>query len=637
MDIYEIAGYKTAIARDGVNFLEPADSFQNIENGYVYRQELVSRKGFKLFSQRRVSDNTVTDNTRIMGIFEFIHKDNTKELLVITKKFLYTYNEGTDVFDRIQMNSAVAITDFGITSNESYVSGTTYPFANGNNRFVFTGKGMSDTFFYDPTPVTGGVKRFTLVADNPNYQAPAAGALTNAWYVLWFGERLNLFNPSIASLPNPQMVLYSGIRTSTGNGDKFAVPGSGSLSADTYEYINGASILGNFIVGNFSRSNWVLEKTRDAFNPYFWRKIPSVLGTDAAFSFVSWNDQVYSVGKTGVIGTDGRDSVRVDDRIPYFTTDDIDQLEFDLTYGGFDRINGQFLFAYPSATADEPTTQDKVLVRDYEEKTWAINDQRFSVFGQTDKGHNYVWNDIYEVNSPDWLSMDTTEEIWNKIGIEESTQKTLAGDDLGFVYDINVDYDDYFVNIVSIANGATTTLTIPDSAFMAGDQISISNVQGLTQINNFDESNPSATFQPYTVISATTTSITINFVSTNLPAATPATGSVSKIINFKAETIPFNPYRSDGRMCRISHVEFLLNTNGGSLLVDVFQDEDDDPFKSNVLIEPTSTTKNRQWITMTVDNEANFMTFVLKQSSPAVQVILTSMRIHCEPGGYTSA
>jgi len=39
---------------------------------------------------------------------------------------------------------------------------------------------------------------------------------------------------------------------------------------------------------------------------------------------------------------------------------------------------------------------------------------------------------------------------------------------------------------------------------------------------------------------------------------------------------------------------------------------------------------------MTVDNEANFHTFVMRQESPSVQLRLTSMRIHCEMGGMTS-
>ncbi len=71
--------------------------------------------------------------------------------------------------------------------------------------------------------------------------------------------------------------------------------------------------------------------------------------------------------------------------------------------------------------------------------------------------------------------------------------------------------------------------------------------------------------------------------------------------------------------------------------MDVIEDEyNDTPFKQDVIIFPNQTIPARQWITMTVDNEANFFTFVLKQASPSVQMRLTSMRLHCQPGGLTS-
>jgi C4-type Zn-finger protein len=110
------------------------------------------------------------------------------------------------------------------------------------------------------------------------------------------------------------------------------------------------------------------------------------------------------------------------------------------------------------------------------------------------------------------------------------------------------------------------------------------------------------------------------------------------VISFYAETIPFNPYRSIGRRCFVSYVEFLIDsTNGGYVKVDVYQDEEESPFIKDVLLKPVQdTTKAREWITLSVNNEANFHTFVMKQKSPSVQVRITSIRIHCEPGGLTS-
>jgi len=559
---------------------------------------------------------------RVMGIFENILPDSTRELVVVDKNYFYKYNSSTDVFDWVPFNSAVPIIAFGITSNDDYVSGTTYLTATGTQRFVFTGRGMTDVYFFDGTDV----KRFTNTTDNPNYAAPPQGTLTRATTVLFFGERINFFVPVVGGLTYQQGVLFSGIRDAGGNGDKFNVPGSGLLNFDTSEIMKMAIILGDVIIANFQMSNWSLEKTRDAFNPYFPRKIPSVLGTDAGFSAVSWNYEVKSLGKTGAITTDGRQSLRFDNKVPFFTADEMDQSEFELTYGGFDRINGQFLFSFRGNLSQlTAITQDQVLVYNYEESTWAVYDQRFSVFGQTTQGHDLAWDDIDGTQNPAWARMDETEDVWNKIGIESTVQKTLAGDNDGFIYQINADYDDYFVNVTNITQASAAVVTVDPSAFEIGDRVVFVNVEGMTQINSMIG----------TVVAASVTSITVNIDTRNFDAYTSA-GTVSKLIAFEAETIPFNPWRAAGRMINMSHVEFLIDTNAGDMFVDLYIDEEEAPFKTAYISSPNTTTKQKVWVMVEVNQEANFITIVMRNESAGFQTRVTSMRIHCEAGLLTN-
>src|SRR5690606_17570087 len=220
----------------------------------------------------------------------------------------------------------------------------------------------------------------------------------------------------------------------------------------TGEFIAGASILGNVIAINMTESSWTLEKTRDAFNPYYPRKVPSVIGTGADFSFAQWNNEVRSIGQTGIISTDGRQQLKVDNKIPYFTLDDIDQAYMQLTYGGFDRVTSQFLFSYlTDKEAFGTDSQNMVLANNYEESSWSVYEMRFSVFGQTDAGNNLTWDDIDETEDPSWGRWVTTEDEWNKIGIGQSVYKTLARDNDGFVYELNADSDDYFDTIRAIS------------------------------------------------------------------------------------------------------------------------------------------------------------------------------------------
>lgn len=621
LDIYEVSGYKTGLDRSGVNFLDPIDAFETLRNGFVYRQELKSRKGFAQFANR------LDDGTRVMGIFENVLPDSTRQLLIISKEFLYAYNAGTDTFDQVPMAGLAPIAGFGISGDDDYVSGTTYLTKDGEQRFVFTGKGMDAIYFYDGTDV----KVFNNVADNPDYENPIEGTLVRATHIIWFGERLNLFVPVITgatTVTYNQGILYSAIRTASGNGDKFNQPGAGLLQADTYELMKGAIILGDVIILKFQRSDWTLEKTRDAFNPYFVRKIPSVLGTDAGFSSVSWNYEAKSAGITGLITTDGRQSLRFDNLLPNFTADNIQATTFELTYGGFDRINEQFLFSYLSGDTDT-TTQDKVLVYNYAFSTFSINDQRFSVFGQTVDGQSLVWQDIDETHDPSWERWDTTEQIWNKIGLGSAVNKTLAGDNQGFVYWINQDFDDYFVSISAITQASSAVVTVDPCALQVGDEVVFENVEGMTEING-----QIGTILSIGTTSGATTSITVNINSTNFTAYT-GEGSVSKVIDFEATMTVFNPYRGEGRRVYVSHLEFLINRDSPELTVEVFADEEETPFVTSRLLV-TTPRKAREWITMTVNQEANFMTFDLKSKAFANQLIISSIRIHASKGGLTS-
>lgn len=631
MDITEITAFKTGIDKSGVNYLSPSDAFETLRNGFVYRQELQSRKGFRLYSNSRLENGTGS-GLRVMGIFENFLPSGTKQLLVIDQEFLYSYDEGTNHFDKIPFNSAVPIGSFGIVSPEEYVSGTTYLTKTGTQRFVFTGKGMSDVYFYDGTDV----KRFTNQTDNPEYENPLINGvqqqLNRATKVMYFNNRLTLFSPVINSVEYRQRVLFTAINDASGNGDKFNQPGAGHTDVPTDEHMQGTTFLGEEVIMLFDSSNWVLQSTTNIELPNVIRKIPSVLGTDASFSTVSYDHEVKSIGKTGMITTDGRQNLRFDNKLPDFTADVIDQEKFDYTYGGFDRANGQFLFSYRDTTSNlDDDTQDKVLVYNYEFSLFSINDQRFSVFGQSERGQNLVWNQIDETKNISWARWDTTLDVWNKIGVTRFAEKTLAGDNEGYIYELNTDFDDYYVPISSITQASPAVFgvltNLGASAFKAGDEVLITNVEGMTEVNG--------RIPIPRVVSSTDTSITLNIDSTSFAAYT-GSGFISKQIEFAAKSIPFNPYRESGRKVYIAHIEFLLDTATiFPLEVKIFADEEDDAFKTVELTPDTTLARKREWIDVTVNQESNFITFSLKKKSGLEGTIISSIRIYSKPGALT--
>src|SRR5690349_20764689 len=116
MDVYEITGFKTGLDNSGVNYLSPVDSYQNIVNGFIYRQVLQSRQGVGYFAPRLAGE------TRVFGIFEHTLPDSTKELLAVDQNFLYKFNSGTGIFDQIPFGgSMAAYTGFNISAKDLYI------------------------------------------------------------------------------------------------------------------------------------------------------------------------------------------------------------------------------------------------------------------------------------------------------------------------------------------------------------------------------------------------------------------------------------------------------------------------------------------------------------------------------------
>lgn len=609
MQVFELVGFDKGLQEDGVIFLEPAKSFQLFSNGFVYRQLLQSRLGYSRFGNR------LSDKSRVTGIFVNIKANGSQELLATSQKYLYTYNESNNQFDQIPFAGSAG--EFGLMSPESYISGTTYPDKDGNNRFVFTGKGMTDIYYYDGT----NVKSFTQ--DNTDYAAPSEGAMTKAIHVKWFGERLNFFAPTIDGTIQLQSIFYSGIRDSSGNGDKFNVTGSGFIAADTFDALRSPIQRGDLMIIAFSDSFWALEKTRDVFNPYFIRQIPSVLGCDADFSVEEWNGEVKAFGRNGLVISDGRQTLRFDNAIPNFVRDRVNPTEIQQTYAGFNRYLGQFMYSYRSNTSQlSSNTQDNVLVYNYEESTWSTYDMRFSCFGSATPGTSLTWNDINSTNRDSWATWNTTQEIWNKIGVTQGIEKMLAGSNEGYVFEMDTDYHDYYGTITDITKASEAVITIADHSFQINDIVYIDNVIGMTEINE----------QIAVVTAIATNTITVSIDSTEFSTYS-AGGYAVKTINFNLHTNLFNPFRAEGRRVFVSHMDFLVDRFSTGFNVEMYSNENFGDFLTTTITPDSTKEEYKQWITVSVNEELDFFSFGITATNYKTQLRIYSIRMYMERGG----
>lgn len=571
---------------------------------------------------------------RIMGIFEHIDENETREMLVFDKNYLYKYDGNTNTLQQVPFTSSDPITTLGITNNEDYVSGTSYPDKDYNGRFVFTGQGLDDVYFYDGY----GIKRFTNAVDNADYEAFGASpqTLTRAKHVFFYGERINFVYPTLAGIAYQQGILYSAIRNSSGNGDKFNTSGSGLINLDTRDFLSGYQIVDDMVALTLYESNWMLEKTVDPFNPYSTRELSNEFGTEASFASVARSSKVESFGKIGIMDNDTNRVLLVDDDIPNFTRDEVDPVDIDLTYGGYDNTNRQIMFAYSSSENTLTDTQDKVLTHNWQEKSWSKFNQRFSCFGHSETGYSLILNQIDESVKASWVSLNTTEETLNTLGLSQAYKKDLAGDDYGFIYELNQDFDDYTNRIFGITQASSAVLTIDEHAFEVGDTVKIENVEGMEDDdgNSGINSNDSG-LEYYTITAKTTNTITLNVDTTSFTAYSTG-GLVSKVIDFRAVLNEFNPWREEGRQCYLKEIEFLIDNNGASMLVSLEDSNGDNDYIKNVIIQPTSTVKKKEYVKLSVENIADFHTIKMEQLSRSNQLIIKSLRIRAERAGFTN-
>lgn len=558
----------------------------------------------------------------VMGIFEWINTSNTKKLIAFDTDYGYTYDTSQNRFEKIPFNAGAGITAF-TGNNAAFFSGTTYPFKDNTDRFVFTNN-TNVLFRYNGTDLY----EFSTSAD---YVAPAAGALNKVFKVHYYGGRLVCLRPTIGTTLEPQMALWTGIRDSGGAGDDFAGTGSGFERASTSQWIMDSVQTQNDLFVFFQRSIWKLEITTDVFSPFRWVHVTDLEGIDATFSAVNYLGTNEAIGKTGILGTDGRNASRIDNKIPYFTRDEIDHQLFDYIYSGYNRGDSQFWFTFPLAE-ENAGVSNKILAQNYEEITWSVYDIPMSVLGRTTVGQEFAWNQISEAINEDWARWDETTDRWNQIGVEAEEEKLLGGDHRGFIYIMNRGITDKPCVIRGASKASECVLTLNYHNFLVGDTVVVSDVEGMTELNS--DLDNLETYYTVTDIgsSGSEDQVTISVDSTDFTTYTQG-GLISKVIEFSAETVELNPIRKDGMRLAVEIYRFLLTSGDTAVNVDLYDDSYSFPYKSDISIATDVSEQDKVWKIVSANANAYFHRLKFKQNLVKDQCKINILQIKASPGG----
>ncbi len=578
----------------------------------------------------------------IMGIHEFVRSSGVRELVVFDQDFPYTFDASNNDFDKIDFEGATAPTVFmGGTDNF-------FTFQNWrlNSKGVVPAAAdtlvLNDMLFFtnniDVPMVYNGtdIRKIAEMEDSNNknpYRAPLEGALVKALHVVSYGERLCWLRPTLGSLEFAQAVLWGPINNQFGLGLDYRGSGSGLLSAVTNSRITGFKFLRDTLIVFFETDIYALELTDDNFQPFRWTKIEDERGSEATHGAVGFLGAVESPGRLGIMSTTGRRTRRSDNKIPNFTRDHIDPDQFSHIFGEEMEEDSQFWWSYPELEDENITTSNKVLIKNFEEESYSVYDIAISVLNKTILGLGKVWD-----NLPD--TFNSAQIIWNKWGFDSARYKTIFGDHHGFIFAVGDALSDGRARISPSINGPTistnaitlgltTTIETEFHHFRVNDVVTFRDIVGTTELNDIVS----------TVITVPDrSSIIVDKDSSSFTAWTSG-GEVLKLIDFEAEFVPFNPFRSKGRTCYLGRMDFLVKSGTGEYIIDFFENRENEdwsqPSKTFTFTSDNSVKFDR-WFGIYVDNTADFHRWTIKQKDIGEQCNIKSIRIFYSDGGESN-
>jgi hypothetical protein len=471
----------------------------------------------------------------------------------------------------------------------------------------------------DPVQVYDG----TSIADyslEDGYREPNAdrgGSLDTAVHIVNYAGRLLFLRPTQGGTVYPQRVLYTG----TGpNRNDFSSFDSGFIEADTNEWLQAYAFYKSELVVFFEESTWVLKITGQASAPFRFVQIDESRNTKAPFGAISYLNRTTSIGPLGLIATDGYEVARIDNKIPRFTTEEINQSRFNQVYAGRWDINRQHIYLYPEREQSDNTA---ALAANYEENTFSKYTFQMNVLGRFREYFDTIWDDL--INPWETYSL-----AWDSFSGEIDAFFMAGGDAKGFVYRFTEDdYDDANFRITGVTLASPGVISTTPNTLADGDVVRIDGIAGTTELNNGH----------YIVDSAASTSIQLRYITGVLVDTTAMTaytsgGIVQKAINFSASTKLLNPFIEDDRKARLAYIDIYITADGSSTAdVELYTSDRPDPYKTAAIDFTEPTAKEKKWVRVTANQTADFHKVRIKQYRADEPIKIHGMVLAMEPAG----
>lgn len=249
--------------------------------------------------------------------------------------------------------------------------------------------------------------------------------------------------------------------------------GGGYIDAPTEEEIVSAAIIRDRLIVYFERSTYELVYTRNETSPFTWQSLNTTLGSEATFSTVSFDKSILTVGTTGIHACNGANVSRIDQEIPDEVYNSLKNTDGTKIVSGIkDYFTEMVYWTYRNnASSESNFFQDKVLVYNYANGTWAINDDCLTTFGYFEQGSNKTWQDLHE----EWQSLHVP---WDSFYLQANSRSVIAGTQQGMVLKINTqlstnEFANYITKITYDAGDHTLVINSQYHNLLVDDYVKI--------------------------------------------------------------------------------------------------------------------------------------------------------------------
>ena len=567
----------------------------------------------------------------VMGVMSFYPTNNVRQLIVADTTYVNRYNPVTDRLVDISSATPYNCTKTDFWSWVNYANASSVP------RLVFANGVVGDVIQqYDGTTVAAYTKTF-------------AGGTLNARQIFNVRDRLVLFQTIEAGVLFPRRIRISGTGADCDVFDNTAT-GAGFIDIPDNTWFFGAAFNRDDVIFFTEAATWVLKFTGNDVTPFTLQKIDGSRGCGAAFSVISYLNRTMAAGPRGLLISDGYQVERMDNNIPDFSFNNIDNNNFLDCFSGFIDEDRDVYLIYPSNGVIKPPlvpvgSSDRILVINFEEDNYAIYRVPLSCMGNFQTSIVILWSDLTAANGfPNWDALSETYGNWNAFPYSKGTPIAIGGGHKGEVWRLNdVESEDnpQRIRALNVIDSDTVRVTTDWNNYNIGDYIVFEAVGGMTQINH-KQGAIKAIQTAYNVFD-------VDIQTLGFDAYTSG-GIASKTIPFEGLSKKLNPWVDQDKKVRCGWIYFYVSV-AETILTDVngdpvpaFLDIDVITNDTDVNSVPTFQYRidcsnlpgeigSKQWRKIWINQTAKFLQFRMKNDQAGAKIQVHAMMPGFQPVG----